>query len=454
MPNAAPAMPTHARTTAHHAHLDVPSHARPPTHHARVEASTHARPTLSEALEFATARLDKRGATPAAGKFTCPVKRQHMRTTPAYPVWAQIHQNRLASLLMRPLVLRSLDLICVLASATDTKPDGSVHYSRRAVPDALLTGGPCVSESSRACSFPLPHVLSALRSAAHSTKLVLYHNPRGSSPTGTDSCVSLAEAESRRGRGGGGGGAAATLQAPWSDGFSWHEAGTIVRVLNASSAATAHPTITLLVAPPFDMATRAPRRECLLVPTATAACAGAAVGAHGWRHVAHRSLARMGERAGAEAVEVLHVRDRGGQQQQQQQQQQQGGGHCEVTVRRRAMAPGTTFAPGTRIFAPTLLDAGAAAASCRAPAQHAFDYGSKLAADCIQTYLMRDVALGADGSWFDNMVSSRASLHTSTHAHAHAHAHVHAAATWHARVSPRPPLHQPPSCLPLPLCTH
>ena len=368
-------------------------------------------PTLAEAVEFATVRLDQHGKSPVAGKMLCPLKRQYMLSKPAYPVWAQIHQNRLASMLTRPSVLQSLHMICVLASAVERRPDGSVQYSQRVVPDALLTGGPCVSDVGRSCSFPLPQVLGALRSKARSTRIVLYHNPRGSAPTGTDSCVSLAEAETRRGM---------------ARSFSWHEAGTVVRVLNASSASVARwhsggeGTITLLVAPPFDMATRAPRRECLLVPTRPGACSGASHyqgtgpgAASGWRTVVYRSFARIGDHDGGEAVEVLRVRQRPIER----------GVHCEVTVKRHAgrqaagagvgagvgvgvgvgFSAGSRLAPGLRIYAPTLLDAGASAASCRTPAQHAFDYSSQLAADCIQTYLARDLALGADGSWLDNM---------------------------------------------------
>lgn len=111
------------------------------------------RPTLDEAIRSTHARLG--GQLPRAGRLRCPVKRLQR---PAYPIWAQVHQNRLAGLLLRPEVVASLRMICVLAAAVDDAPGGRLVYSRRPMMDAMLTGGPCVTATSRSCAFPLPEV--------------------------------------------------------------------------------------------------------------------------------------------------------------------------------------------------------------------------------------------------------------------------------------------------------
>ena len=376
-------------------------------------------PTLAEAIRSVDSRLGVQ--QPTVGELRCPVK---ILSRPAYPIWSQVHQNRLAGLLLRPRVLASLDMICVLAAALDeagaTSANASVRrrqllrrlaadklleYSHRPVMDALLTGGPCVTSKARSCAFALPLVLSHLRRASPGLKLVLYHNPRGSSPSGSDSCMSSAEVE--------------RLAVSTDDGgpLLWHSAGTLVRGVNASGE-------TLLVRPPYDFAERKPRGDCAIVASfrsthgqrvnhwhaspASSGCHGVGGAAHERRQWQYRSIARLGD----EPVEVLSV---------SREPETVGGSLalCRLQVRRLAggamgeAAGGATgeaatsarrpHDAGTRVLAPVLLDAGARAASCRKPLQYAFDLSHPLATACVATYLERDAAIGADGSWLDNM---------------------------------------------------
>lgn len=323
-------------------------------------------PTLAEAVSFASSRLEQ-GAPPVAGRFTCPVAK--LRARPAYPLWAQIHQNRIAGLLLQPDVMRSLEMICILASAVD---GGGQGYSRRPMQDALITGGPCVTHSTRSCSFALPRVLERIRGTAPRLRLVLYHNPRGSDPHGTDSCASLQVVDaSRRSN---------------EDSYSWHAAGTLVQAVQDASSRS-----TLLMDPGHNLQSRAPYGGCVLVasrPSTEASCpSSSSHGANGGG-MAYRSYARVGSE---HIVEVLAVHKTA-----------EHGGRCELTVRWATPSP-PRIAAGTTLYAPTLIDAGASTATCKHPPQHAFDYGSAAAAACIETYLRRDVAIGAHGSWLDNM---------------------------------------------------
>jgi hypothetical protein len=79
-----------------------------------------------------------------------------------------------------------------------------------------------------------------------------------------------------------------------------------------------------------------------------------------------------------------------------------GGPACHLVVRRE---PGKArrHAQGAHAVAPTHLDAGASSAACETPVQYAFDYSDPAASACIERHLEHALAVGADGTWLDNM---------------------------------------------------
>lgn len=133
------------------------------------------------------------------GHQRCP--RLKMLDRPAYPLYAQIHRNRLAAMLLDTAVLGSLSLICVIGSQPEpsagtyklrgqVSSGDEVWYSTQPYPDTLLKE-----------EFEMPAVLRHLRlegrkaAGGRRPQVVLYSNPRGANPSGVDTCTSYRELE-------------------------------------------------------------------------------------------------------------------------------------------------------------------------------------------------------------------------------------------------------------------
>lgn len=151
------------------------------------------------------------------GRKRCP--RVRLLARPAYSLFAQIHRNRLAGMLMTPQVLSSLSMICVIGSQPEPSSGSfglrgqqsagnEVWYSKAPYMDAMLQE-----------EFEMPAVLRRIRQVVRNaadgrrTQVVIYSNPRGSNPTGVDTCTSYRELE----------------RAAWagSGAMSWSEAGVL-----------------------------------------------------------------------------------------------------------------------------------------------------------------------------------------------------------------------------------
>lgn len=77
-------------------------------------------------------------------------------------------------------------------------------------------------------------------------------------------------------------------------------------------------------------------------------------------------------------------------------------------------SPNPDSDPGEHALAPTHLDAESAVASCEMPVQYAFDYADSAASACIERHLEHALAVGADGTWLDNMGPNVYGAKTST----------------------------------------
>ncbi|KAK7235524.1 hypothetical protein SO694_00069133 [Aureococcus anophagefferens] len=116
---------------------------------------------------------------PAPWATRCP--RVAWRTTPSYPIWAQVHRNRLGGLSLAPAVAAALRVVCVIGEVAG--PDGA-YSAARVVEDALLRRSLTLRDA-------------AALARAGGAKVVLYHNPRGTNPRGADSCLRYGDAEKR-----------------------------------------------------------------------------------------------------------------------------------------------------------------------------------------------------------------------------------------------------------------
>jgi len=70
---------------------------------------------------------------------------------------------------------------------------------------------------------------------------------------------------------------------------------------------------------------------------------------------------------------------------------------------RREAGNASDHSIGAHALAPTHLDTAARVATCEQPVQYAFDYRDQAGADCIARHLTHALAVGADGTWLDNM---------------------------------------------------
>jgi len=98
---------------------------------------------------------------PAPWATRCP--RVAWRTTPSYPIWAQVHRNRLGGLSLAPAVAAALRVVCVIGEVAG--PDGA-YSAARVVEDALLKRSLTLRDA-------------AALARAGGARVVLYHNPRG-----------------------------------------------------------------------------------------------------------------------------------------------------------------------------------------------------------------------------------------------------------------------------------
>ncbi len=325
------------------------------------------------------------------GRLQCPRVEKALRLErPLYSLFAQIHRNRLASLLISPWVLGSLSMICVIGSQPEpstgtyglrgqVSAGDEVWYAAVPYEDALLEE-----------EFELPAVLRKLRQEsrklnAKRPQVVLYSNPRGSNPNGVDACTSYRELEKVARAGG--------------SAMSWSEAGTL------DAPAPADARVLLLRKPKLLMAGRVPGRvpACVVVPSHPLAAQHGASVCHvdlverpktGWKKQERnsfyfQSLLRVGD----EVMTVLNV---------SVATDSRGDDACRVTVQRAAKAA-SPLAQGAHALAPTHLDAEAKAATCETPVQYALDYADKAASSCIERHLEHALAVGADGTWLDNM---------------------------------------------------
>ena len=257
-----------------------------------------------------------------------------------------------------------------------------VWYSTAPFLDALLEE-----------EFEMPAVLRRLRQDSRKysgngrrTQVVLYSNPRGANPTGVDTCTSYRELE-RSARAGGGA-------------MSWSEAGVLDAPLTRDA------TSMVLRPPALLMAGRhanTPHPTCVIAPSHPAAVMRQGSVCHvdmaerpesGWtkqlrNQFYFQSLVRVGDEVMVVAnVSVGVTKD--------------GTPACLVgVVRERAKAQ--AHPDGEHALAPTHLDAAADAATCETPVQYAFDYNDKAAGACIERHLEHALAVGADGTWLDNM---------------------------------------------------
>lgn len=198
-------------------------------------------------------------------------------------------------------------------------------------------------------------------------QVVLYSNPRGSNPTGVDTCTSYRELERSAQAGTGA--------------LSWSEAG----VLDASIPVN-HSTV-VLRPPALLMAGRhgnlaAP--VCVVAPSHPTGATRSGSSCHvdvyprpstGWTKQLRNqfyftSLLRIGN-------EIMVVLDAS------VGRAKDGGEACHLTVRRdadKAQSHGT----GEHAVAPTHLDSEASAATCEQPVQYAFDYADPAASACVE----------------------------------------------------------------------
>ena len=257
--------------------------------------------------------------------------------------------------------------------------------------------------------FELPAVLRKIRQESRKlgrvgeqrTKVVIYSNPRGSNPNGVDACTSYRELE-RAAKAGTGA-------------MSWSEAGTLDATVSATD------TTLLLRAPKILMAgARAKLGRCVIVPSHPLGADRGSSTCHvdaverpktGWVRATRNafyftSLLRVGD----EVMTVLNATDT---------MDSRGDPACRLVVRRQTAAaaaavaaaaaataaatPAVAHEVGEHALAPTHLDAEASAASCETPVQYAFDYTDQAASACIERHLEHALAVGADGTWLDNM---------------------------------------------------
>ena len=116
------------------------------------------RAPLLAALLAATAAV-------APWEATCP--RVQWRTSPAYPIWAQVHRTRLLGLSRAPGVVSHLRVLCIIGAVAV----GGNYSASSLVADALLGD-----------EETLPGAVARVRAAAVGAAppaVVVYHNPRG-----------------------------------------------------------------------------------------------------------------------------------------------------------------------------------------------------------------------------------------------------------------------------------
>jgi hypothetical protein len=367
------------------------------------KAAAPPKPRRNVSFDEAVAKARERfGGAVHVGEERCP--RVRLLDHPAYQLYAQIHRNRLAGMLVSPRVLGSLSLICVIGSQPETSAGtyglrgqvsagDEVWYSSGPFMDALLLE-----------EFEMPAVLRKLRhegrkaAASKRAQVVLYSNPRGANPTGVDTCTSYREMEKGAWHG--------------SGSISWSEAGVLDDGLPLNS------TRLVLRPPALLMAGRYAALErpvCVVAPSHPIGGARRGSVCHvdayskpptGWTK-AHRNLFYFTSllRVDDEVMVVLDVsvgKTRDG-----------SGDACHLTVRREADGA-VAHSAGGHALAPTHLDAEASAATCEAPVQYAFDYSSPAAASCIERHLEHALAVGADGTWLDNMGPNQYGAKTAT----------------------------------------
>ncbi|KOO23116.1 putative galacturonosyltransferase 3-like protein [Chrysochromulina tobinii] len=312
------------------------------------------------------------------------------KLAPPPKVIRNIHRNRLAAMLISPSVLGSLSMICVIGSQPE--PSTGTYKLRGQVSsgDEVWYASVPYEDKLLEEEFELPAVLRKIRQESRKLgvrrpQVVLYSNPRGSNPNGVDSCTSYRELE-KVGREGG-------------SALSWHEAGTL------DTPVSADVSVLLLRKPKLLMSGRVVARlpACVVVPShPTAVRHGASVchvdvaekPAAGWSKAERntyyfQSLLRVGD----EVMTVLNVSTA---------KDSRGDAACRVTVQRSTRSA-ASHEQGAHALAPTHLDASATEATCETPVQYALDYTDKAAAACIERHLEHALAVGADGTWLDNM---------------------------------------------------
>ncbi|KAH8068248.1 hypothetical protein JL721_6822 [Aureococcus anophagefferens] len=298
---------------------------------------------------------------PAPWATRCP--RVAWRTTPSYPIWAQVHRNRLGGLSLAPAVAAALRVVCVIGEVAG--PDGA-YSAARVVEDALLRRSLTLRDA-------------AALARAGGAKVVLYHNPRHE-PARRGLVPAL-----RRRR---------EARAPRAR----RRHARLVRGRDARGAAGAA-EIRVRARRARARGNRDGRRR-LDDPCPVAASDPAALDREASfcdRSAERRGVLRRRSLVAVDGEVATVVSTRSGPN-----------GTCVLALRRDGAAPtgGRRAARGAAVLAPAFLDGGVldGGRDCLyAPPQYAFDYASPAAAACVAAYASRDQALGLDGTWYDNL---------------------------------------------------
>ena len=324
------------------------------------------------------------------GHQRCP--RFPLMESPAFPLYAQIHRNRLAGMMTDPKVLRSLFLICVIGSQPE--PSAATYGLRGQVSagDEVWYATQPYRDVMLGEEFELPTVLRKIRqegrkaASGRRPQVVLYSNPRGSNPTGVDTCSSYRALERSAQSGTGA--------------LSWSEAGVLDSPIPVN-----HSTV-VLRPPALLMAGRHGDHEqpvCVVAPSHPVGATRSGSSCHvdiyprpstGWTKQLRNqfyftSMLRLGDEAMV-VVDATVGTSKAGEP------------ACHLTVRRDA-TKAVRHEAGEHAVAPTHLDAEASAATCEQPVQYAFDYADQAASACVERHLEHALAVGADGTWLDNM---------------------------------------------------
>eukprot|EP00440_Ansanella_granifera_P063316 gb/GFBE01068657.1/.p1 GENE.gb/GFBE01068657.1/~~gb/GFBE01068657.1/.p1 ORF type:complete len:776 (+),score=89.83 gb/GFBE01068657.1/:1-2328(+) len=318
------------------------------------------------------------------GRVRCP--KVTMRKTPAYPLFAQVHRNRLAGLLLDPAVLGSFSLLCIVGSPLASS--GAAFGSQGQVTDFqedAFSPAPVTDTLLGEHWGALPDLLDEIRKAQVASpltvdaKIVTYSDARGSNPPNSDSCISYSKLEKMALSGGGA--------------MSWHDAGVLLQDFGKKATK-------LLLRPPVLLGGEKEQAACVVLPSHPLAVKNSRSICHidafqkppkGWSEgVRNKFYYYSLMRVGNETMVVLNA----------SAATYKGQLACRLTLRRDAPEGHAT---GAHAMAPVLLDQAADKATCENPLQYALDFTHPEAADCIERHIGHALSVGADGTWLDGL---------------------------------------------------